>query len=205
MTALDTTTTDEGKDSGFAWPFFALGVSLGVLTGAAIRGSSLTRIAAALGFVALLAAISFGMVSRRRRADADASFNDHFNDWLAESGRFFLYLFTYGAIVLLVALDDEEGPLDGTWGEPVFVALAAACLSFAVIRAARDLWRTEGVERRVLLESTSVAFFATVLAAATYALAEVLSDAPQLPMWTVGALALCAWVGSWIVVRRRVS
>lgn len=205
MTALDTTTTDDDEGSGFVWPFFALGVSLGVLTGAAIRGSTLTRVAAALGFLALLAAISFGMASRRRRSDADASLNDHFNDWLAESGRFFLYLFTYGAIVLLVALDDEEGPLDGTWGEPIFVALAAACLSLAVIRSARDLWRTEGVERRVLLESTSVAFFATVLAVATYAMAEVLSDAPAVPMWTVGAFALSAWIGAWILVRRRVS
>lgn len=203
MTTLETTTPEDG---GFSWPFFALGMSVGVLAGAAIRGSTVSRIAALLGFVALVGAVGLGVASRRRAHDEGAPpTGELFTSWLAESGRFFLYLFTYGAIVLLIALDDEPGPLDGTWGEAVFVALAAACLSIAVLRTARDLWRTEGVERRVLLESTSVAFFATILGVSTYAMAEVLSDAPTLPMWAVGAFALFSWLASWTIVRRRVS
>jgi hypothetical protein len=186
--------TTEEKDGSRA-PFFGFGICCGVFVGALIRGNASTRAAAVAGALGVAAAALAGVRQRMREYDdGDAPSLGHlFSEWLAESGRFFVYLFTYGSIILLVALDSEDGPLSDTWAEPVFVAIAAAVLALAVGQAARDVWRKEGVERQVLFESATVAFFVTVLAAAAYAMAEVLMEAPPLSMWAVWMLGMFTW------------
>ena len=177
-------------------PFFSFGLCVGVLLGAFLRGNTASRVGAVAGAVGLAVAVVAGVRSRRRHYDEDdetPGLGRLLSEWLSESGRFFVYLFTYGAMIFLIALDEEDGPLHDTWAEPVFAALAAAVLAFAVIHAARDVWRKEGVERQVLLESATIAFFVTVLATATYAMAEALMEAPPISMWALWALGMFSW------------
>lgn len=185
--------SDDKTDSPV--PFFSFGICVGVLVGAFLRGNSATRVGAVAGALGLAAAALLGVRNRRRDyGDEDAPpLGRLLSEWLAESGRFFIYLFAYGALILLIAVDDRDGPLNDTWGEPVFVAVAGGVLALAVVQAARDVWQKEGVERQVLLESATVAFFVTVLATATYAMAEALMDAPAISMWAVWGLGMLSW------------
>jgi hypothetical protein len=63
--------------------------------------------------------------------------------------------------------------------------------------------RKDGVERQVFLQSTSLAFFITVLGAISYALFEVFAEAPKLSMWLVWSWGMAAWgIGSAVIAKR---
>lgn len=82
------------------------------------------------------------------------------------------------------------------WIGPVVASVAGIVLLLAVASVVRRSLRSEGIERQVFLESTSVAFFVVVLTAGTYAVFEALADAPPLPAWV-----LWGWgVGTWALV-----
>jgi hypothetical protein len=57
----------------------------------------------------------------------------------------------------------------------------------------------------VFLRSAAFSFFATVLAAMSYAMFEALDGAPHLSMWTVWTFGMLTWAASTAVVKARLS
>lgn len=95
-------------------------------------------------------------------------------------------------VVLMIgrAQVDEGDPDWQRWvlaGATIAMALAAVGV---LIRAGR---RSKELERFVFSESTSLAFFATMLAALTYALLESLVEAPRLTAWSAWAFGMGGW------------
>lgn len=113
-------------------------------------------------------------------------------------------LFLAYAILLGIgrATIDEGDPSTGArWalaGATIAVALAAIGL---MIRAGR---RSNELDRYLFSESSSVGFFATMLAVLTYGLLESLVAAPRLSAWAVWMFGMSVWVMAAIWLRRSV-
>jgi len=73
---------------------------------------------------------------------------------------------------------------------------------FSVLVAAR---RSKELDRLLLSESTSVAFFLTMLASLTYALLESWVDAPPLSLWNVWTFGMLTWIVTFAFLGRRYS
>ena len=63
----------------------------------------------------------------------------------------------------------------------------------------------QGVERYLTSESTSLAFFASLVAAASYGLFEQFAGAPPLSMYVAFLFQTAAWTIAWFGMRRRVG
>ena len=61
------------------------------------------------------------------------------------------------------------------------------------------------LDRLIVSESTSLAFFATMLAALTYGLLESFIDAPRLTAWTTWMFGMGSWVVLTHVFRRKLT
>jgi hypothetical protein len=76
----------------------------------------------------------------------------------------------------------------------VLLALIPPCAAIAgVLGQRREIRAREGVERAVLIEATSLAFYVTAFAALTYGLHKVWAGAPRLSMFVVYIVAMGAW------------
>ncbi len=202
------TATSSSPSSRFSWANFAFGMSVGLLVTALAVGSTAAR----LGALGGLAGIAFGtaVAVRRHRREYESPqevppLPKLVLAAVAESGGFFFYLSAYLALVMLATLDTGEKPLDGTIAEPAFATAATLALAVALVSAGRREFRREGVERVVFLESTCIAFFVTVIAAAGYALFEALADAPTISMWVIWSVGMLAWAIASGVRRRAVA
>jgi hypothetical protein len=92
------------------------------------------------------------------------------------------------AVVVLNAI--EHPPLVLT----VLLALIPPCAAVAgVLGQRREIRSWEGVERAVLTEATSLAFYVTAFAALTYGFLEAWAGAPRLSMFIVYIVAMGAW------------
>lgn len=80
------------------------------------------------------------------------------------------------------------------------VAVAVAFLGIG-IRAGR---RSNELDRFLFSESSSIAFFATMLAVLTYGLLEALVAAPRLSAWTAWMFGMSAWALVTVWLRRSV-
>lgn len=101
-------------------------------------------------------------------------------------------LVAYGIAVAIGRATFDEGDAGGwpRWclaGVTIGIALAAIGL---VIRRGR---RTTELDRFVFSESTSIAFFATMLGALTYGLLESVVDAPRLSAWATWMFGMATW------------
>lgn len=118
-----------------------------------------------------------------------------------EAAVFVIGLVLY--LLLLVggrAVVQEDDPDWQRWllaGAAVVVSLAAIGVSF------RSALRSREVDRVVVFEASTLAFFVTMLGALTYGLLEAFVDAPRLTAWTVWIYGMSAHAVSLIILRRR--
>lgn len=83
------------------------------------------------------------------------------------------------------------------------IAIAAAAAGMVlVVQAVRG---SQELERLISFESTSIAFFATMIAAVTYALLESWLDLPSLSAWFVFAFGMGSWILADRIFNRRYS
>jgi hypothetical protein len=76
----------------------------------------------------------------------------------------------------------------------VVLSLLPPCAAVAgVLGQRREIRAREGVERAVLIEATSLAFYVTAFAALTYGFLEAWAGAPRLSMFVVYIVAMAAW------------
>jgi len=80
--------------------------------------------------------------------------------------------------------------------------IAALSGLLAFIRLGR---RSKELDRLMFLESTSIAFFVTMLFVLTYALLEAWINAPKLSMWAVWTVGMLSWAVLSSVFKRRYS
>jgi hypothetical protein len=110
----------------------------------------------------------------------------------------------YTALLLVGRTMVTDG--DPTTGQRWFFAtgtIVAALLSVGVaIRRAR---RTDELDRLIVSESTSLAFFATMLAVLTYGLLESFIDAPRLTAWNTWMFGMSSWIVLTFVFRRKLT
>lgn len=88
---------------------------------------------------------------------------------------------------------------------PVAAGIAAASLATATFLGYRAAVGRVGVESLVFSQATSLAFFVTIVAAASYGLFESLADAPRISMIHVWSFGVVVWVGATAVFSRRVT
>jgi hypothetical protein len=86
------------------------------------------------------------------------------------------------------------------WAAPVLAVGAAALLAAGVGGTALVRWRQGGMERQVLLEATSIAFFVTVLGAG----AAAAFGANLAPQW-IYSFGLAAWLATMSVRTRHLT
>lgn len=182
--------------------FAALGMSAGMLVMRAVRGDADVR-TIALGALAAVVAGVVLLTWRVRSLDHGEEaqppvWHDLMSEAIAGRGRAFVFLTTYLTFLFVATInDDPDAPVRRIgWLGPAIASIAGVVLLLAVVSIVRRAFATEGVERQLFLESTCIAFFATVLAAGTYAVFEALADAPELPasvLWVAG-------VGTWALV-----
>jgi hypothetical protein len=125
---------------------------------------------------------------------------------LGAATRNWLWLF----IGVYVVLAGVGSVLQGLEPKPkaalivVSVGTVAAVVG-AMVVAIRGGRRSRELERFLFSESTSIAFFVTMLGAVTYALLEAWLDAPKLSMWLVWSFGMLSWIVASSVFKRRYS
>lgn len=195
------------RDRQPIWPLLTMAVTLAFLVIPVAIGGPGARLGALCAMGAILVGFGAGLRRVRREHDDDPrppSFAALARESTASSGRMLAYVAGYIVLVFLVAAAPGSGPRRESGGLGILVAAAAgALLAATLVDGARFHLRREGVERDVFFQSTSVAFFATVIAAVWYALFEVFADAPELSMWTVWSFGMLAWAMASAVLRRR--
>ena len=133
-----------------------------------------------------------GRLRGRRRFRA--AFRDRF--WLLMG----VYVLSVGVGTVLQVQDPKP--------KAALVAVAIGTIAAAVgamivrIRSGR---RSRELERLLFSESSSIAFFVTVLGAVSYALLETWIDAPRVSMWFVWSFGMVAWGIASAIFRRRYS
>lgn len=117
--------------------------------------------------------------------------------------QFVVGMLTYLAIVTAGAIALNEQSSDASrWAVAVGSILAALVWLTGTIRFIR---RTTEVDRFISLESTSIAFFVTMVSVLTYALLESWIELPKLSMWFPWTVGMGTWAILTIVVKRKVS
>jgi hypothetical protein len=79
-----------------------------------------------------------------------------------------------------------------------------AAIAFMISTVRRGRASTE-LELQLFSQSTSIAFFVTMIGAITYALLESWIDAPRLSMWVVWSVGMGSWALLSILLQRRYS
>lgn len=108
----------------------------------------------------------------------------------------YVLLVVVGVLVLGAVADPPP------WLGSLLAAGPVAAIVAALGSQRRGLRSREGVERAVLVEATSLAFYATALAAVTYGFLEAWAEAPKLSAWWVWAFAMASWGAASFQVRR---
>lgn len=104
-------------------------------------------------------------------------------------------------VIAGVVIADSEQPNRVALGVVAAGTIATAAGGILVaIRAGR---RSKELERLLFSESTSIAFFATMLAAVTYGLLESWFDAPVMSAWMFWSIGMASWFIASFVARRR--
>lgn len=190
------------------WPLLVFTLTIAFLVIPIAIGSTGARLGAVGGLAGMVAPFLLG-VRRTRLVDhgddeTPPSFIELARESTARAGRMFVYVAGYILLVFLVAMAPASGQRKDSGMAGIAVATVAAGLVIAtVVDGARLQRRRDGVERQIFLQSTSLAFFVTVLAAAAYALFEVFVDAPKLSMWLPWGWGMAAWgIGSAVIARR---
>lgn len=93
---------------------------------------------------------------------------------------------------------------------PAWFPGAMAVASIVVVAAILSLTiryghRSRELERVLFADSTSIAFFATMIGAVTYALLETWLDAPRVSMWLVWVFGMGSWFLASVLLGRRYS
>lgn len=186
---------------GRLWRYAAFAACVALLCTAAAVGST----GAAAGAAAALAGVLTGVVFASGRARAEISDDDRrapvgqaVDIAIRAGGLVWLGLATTYAVMLTWQLDHRHV-------SAALVALAAVALSASVMVGVRAAWRSDGVDRAVLMHSAAFSFCLTMAAAVSYALFESLSAAPRLNMWVVWGFGGGTWAVSSVVIRRRMS
>ena len=112
-----------------------------------------------------------------------------------------------GAYVVLVGVGSVlRGQEPKPTGALIAIAVATvASIVGAMIVAIRSGRRSRELERLLFSESTSIAFFVTMLGVVTYGLLEAWLDAPELSMWFVWSFGMIAWIIASAIFKRRYS
>jgi hypothetical protein len=134
-------------------------------------------------FVALMAAISMALRAHR---------------------GFWAFISLYVLLVALGSYLQSRDPKPTGVLVAVAVGTVVAALGFMVVtfRRGRD---SQELERLLFSESTSFAFFTTVIFAISYALLEAWVDAPMLSMWVVWTIGMGSWALYSTILGRRYS
>jgi hypothetical protein len=112
-------------------------------------------------------------------------------------------LLVYAAVLLAgVAAASRT---DERWAQLAIAGACALAFLYPVAVWLRIDRAREGVERYVTAESTSLAFFASLAASASYGLFEQFAGAPRLSMYVAFLFQTLAWSVAWFAVRRRVA
>ena len=183
------------------WRYAAFAACLGELASSAAVHSNRAAGGAAAAFAGIVAGLGFAASRVRAEMsddDRQAPVGAALVVAVRAGGPVWLGLaVTYGAVL--------AWQLDGRHVNAAIVAVAAAALIAGVMVGVRTAWRSDGVDRQVLMLSAAVSFFLTMAAAVGYALFESLSTAPRLSMWVVWAFGGGTWALSSLVIRRRMS
>ncbi|HYD09906.1 MAG TPA: hypothetical protein VEA78_07375 [Acidimicrobiales bacterium] len=172
-------------------PLVVLGAALVAAAVPFVVGGAEGRLASAFVLAGVLVPLAAGV--RTQRADDDRlSLLDAASAHLRGPGSWLLGL-AVGMAVLLFAVMARPDDGDVTWSGWLAAGVIAAAVAIGMAATVRWVRSREGVERRELTEATSIAFFVTVLAAATYATFESIADAPRLSMWVVWGVGMGTW------------
>jgi hypothetical protein len=121
-------------------------------------------------------------------------------------GPFFGLIWVLFVVVIGVSSLVPEAP--GVLGQVehgvvvVVVALAIASLPWTAFKNMNRA--SEGVEHKVMLQSTFVAFFFTMTFSVAYAFLEFLARAPHLNMIVIWTIGMGSWIVASAVISRRV-
>jgi hypothetical protein len=117
---------------------------------------------------------------------------------------FWGFLTAYVVIVMLGSRlrAIEPHPKGALIAVAVGSVIAAIGFMITTIRGGR---RNTELERMLFSESTSLAFFLTMIGAITYSLLEAWVDAPRLSMWVVWSVGMGSWAILSLVLKRRYS
>lgn len=120
-------------------------------------------------------------------------------------------LFAIGSIIYVLVLATGIVLLAGDGGPPSApVAILAALLSAAaailmLVDGPVRVRRQEGVERLVMRQATSVAFFVVMGGALTLALLDAFADIGPITPWVLWAIGIATWGFTSHYLRRRMS
>lgn len=190
-------------------PVFALAAAVLVLAVPLAIGSAEARGGAVFALVTILGGVA--VVVRATRAEhADDPTQPSSMGLLAESmsgpGLLVVGTAVYLVAVCLHTFAPGSGPReDAGWPGPALAVLAVAGLALGGAGSIRSIRRREGIERRVLVEATSIAFFVTMLGAIGYATFEAFADAPEISMWAVWSVGMFTWAVAGSVLQRRAA
>jgi small basic protein len=114
-----------------------------------------------------------------------------------------------GMVVAGIAIGLGIGLLDRVevpeWAKILLAIVPAFTLSAALVSRLRGVFTSEGVERTIWVEASASAFFATILAALTWASLESWAGAPKLSMWAVWLFGFGVWAVLAVILRRRLT
>lgn len=196
------------QDRPPVWPLLVFSATIAFLAIPIAIGSAGARLGAFGGLAGMVVPFLLG-VRRTRLVDhgddaTPPSFFELARESTAQAGRMFVYIAGYILLVFLVAMAPASGQRkDSGVAGAVVATLAAALIIATIVDGARLQRRKDGVERQIFLQSTSLAFFITVLGAVAYALFEVFVDAPKLSMWLLWSWGMAAWgIGSAVIAKR---
>lgn len=190
------------------WPLLVFAATIAFLAVPIAIGSAGARLGALGGLAGMVVPFLLG-VRRTRLVDhgddtTPPSYVELARESTAQAGRMFVYVAGYIVLVFLVWMAPASGPRQDSGVAGVVVATVASGLIIAtIVDGARLQRRKDGVERQIFLQSTSLAFFITVLGAVVYALFEVFIDAPKLSMWLLWVWGMSAWgIASAVIAKR---
>jgi hypothetical protein len=89
------------------------------------------------------------------------------------------------------------------WVDGLAALIPSLAATIAIVSQVQAARAREGIERTALLESTSLAFFVTVLACLSYGFFQVWAKAPSLSGFWVYGFAMVSWAAISLVYTRR--
>jgi hypothetical protein len=94
---------------------------------------------------------------------------------------------------------------DARWAMWIVAAATIAGGLIFMRSVVRSVRSEKELEKVINTDATSIAFFAVMLAALTYALLETYVDLPRISMWLVWSVGMGTWAVMSFVVRRRLT